>query len=65
MKANEIADLMKNAELDQLASGLMTLAKATRIYFLELRDQGFSAKESLDLTKHWQTNLFSQARDDK
>jgi hypothetical protein len=65
MDSLNISELTKNAELDQMVAGLVTFARASRTYYLELIESGFKPAQAFELTKHWQSALFSQSSGNK
>lgn len=55
MNPDELNEITRNAELDQLMSGLESMAKSVGIYFAALTERGFSRAEAMQLAMNWQT----------
>lgn len=65
MNESDIAQLAKSSEVDQMIAGLTAFAHASRAYYDELTNQGFTKAQAFELVKHWQSNLFSKPSDSK
>ena len=58
-QSDEVARM--RAEMDQGREGAKELARTLASFYKELRSQGFSKKQALDLTKTWFLHLLGSA----
>lgn len=61
MESGDLAQLLKNAELDQAMTALANMAHASWMFFQELRTQGFTQKQAFDMVLQWQEVMFLAA----